>query len=164
MQYNFPFPSHSSAPKPSGQWTTFPLRAETLPSPPQLPVPAFPAFPPTMPTRWQRDRSIIACEECHVCHPSRRRAQRLRACPCQPLCQGSWTCQLLHLQRAADADATHLQVNVFWGELCQSAGEWGKPAIQLEQNRLGAFYIAKSERQPLVGTSVLVSRVSLNIS
>lgn len=29
-------------------------------------------------------------------------------------CQGSWTCQLLHLRRATAADAPHLQVNVFF--------------------------------------------------
>lgn len=90
-------------------------------------------LPPTLPNRWQEDRSIIAREGCHVRRPS----WRLRACPCQPLCQGSWACQLLHLQSAAAADATHLQVNVFFFFLLvrQSAGERSEPAIQLEQNR-----------------------------
>lgn len=87
-------------------------------------------LPPTLPNRWQEDRSIIACEECHVRRPS----WRLRACPCQPLCWGSRACQLLRLQSAAAADATHLQVNVFFF-VRQSAGECSKPAVQLEQNR-----------------------------
>lgn len=78
--------------------------------------PRLPAshLPPTLPNRWQEERSIIASGKCHVHRPSWRSARRLRVCLRQPLCQGSWVCQLLHCRSAAAADATHLQVNVFY--------------------------------------------------
>lgn len=50
--------------------------------------------------------------------PSWRSVRRLRACLCRPRCQGSRACQLLRLDSAAAAAATHLQVNVFF---CASA-------------------------------------------
>lgn len=83
-----------------------------------LPQRPTPQLPPTLPNRWQGGRPVTACEECHVCRPSCRSVRRLRACLCQPWCQGSWACQLLHRDSAAAAAATHLQVNVFF---CASA-------------------------------------------
>lgn len=128
-------------------------------SPPPHPTSSLPHWPPD---GRGTDPSLLVRSVTSVAHlgVARGASGRVHA---SPPCQGSRACQLLHLQRAAAADATHLQVNVFWEELCQSAGEWSKPAIQLEQNRLRGFLHCKvrQRRQPLVGKRAVVSRVRL---
>lgn len=55
----------------------------------------------------------------------------------------------------------------FGGELCQSTGDWSKPAIQLEQNRLRGFLHCKVKATASGGRtckSALVSRVWLDNS
>lgn len=164
ITHHFPFPRHSSTPKPINWWTTSPFCVGTF-SVPFLSRPPHP-LPPSLP-HWPpdgrgTDPSLLVRSVTSVAHlgVARGASGRVRA---SPTCQGSWLCQLLHLQRAAAADATHLQVNVFWEELCQSAGEWSKPAIQLEQNRLQGFLHCKVRQswQPLVGKKAVVSRVRL---
>lgn len=114
-EHHLPFLSRSSTPKPINH---FAILLEN-PGRPFLCSPPLPLCPPdgrgTDPSALERSVTSVA----HL-GVSRGASGRVRA---SPRCQGSRTCQLLRLQRAAAADAAHLQVNVFWGELCQTAGE-----------------------------------------
>lgn len=142
MQHRF-FLSHSSTLTPINY---FPILLGTL-SEPFFSSPIYPPLCPSLlhpptPDGEGIDPSSLVRSVTSTAHFSV--TQRLWACPCQPPCQGSQACQLLHLERAAAADATHLQVNVFWGRAV-SERPWVKRAshpIRAEQIR-GAFYIAK---------------------
>lgn len=122
-----------------------------------LRVPSQPFHPHCPPDGEGTDPSSLVRSVTSVAHLGV--SHGASGCVCaSPPCQGSRACQLLHLQRAAAADAAHLQVNVFWGGVV-SAHRWVKQAsrpIRVEQIR------RLSTLQKSVRAAASVSRMMLS--
>lgn len=141
--HHFPFPSISSTSEPISRWTTSPFCVGTCES----------LLSPSTRTAHQMAKVQIHHRLWGVSRPSpilayRTAPQGVSVPAPRARDRGHVSCCTSSVQQLQMLLICRLMY--FGGELCQRTGEWSKPAVQLEWNRLGGFLHCKSqsERQP----------------